>query len=150
VGHSACAYCQVSLMVVLLMVKDLADCPGQYGRREWLFNQYQAGIQLALVNDYVFGISRHIDDAEIGALPRKQFGELTSVHLRHDDIGQKKVDASIVSARYLESLVRPGGLQNDVTVELKDLAGELSNAIFILDQQDRLSPPDWRRFGRLR
>lgn len=89
------------LIMVLIMVKDLADCPGQYGRREWLFDQYQAGIQRSLVNDHVFSISGHVDNAEIRALPGKQFGELTSVHLRHDDIGKKKVDASVVSARYL-------------------------------------------------
>src|SRR5438270_6299404 len=71
-----------------IVVEDLADLLDERSRREWLLQKMQAGFEHAVVRDGVVAVTRHPEDAGLGAGFADACGEIAPAGLGHDDVGQ--------------------------------------------------------------
>ena len=63
-----------------------------------------------------------------------------SLHLGHDDVGQKEVDRSFVQRREFNRLGATGRGDHDVAVASQNSASHLAQALLVVDHEDRLGP----------
>jgi hypothetical protein len=48
-----------------------------------------------MVVEHVARVARHVEDLQRGAQRAQLFGDLTSGHARHDDIGEQQIDFAL-------------------------------------------------------
>ncbi len=73
-----------------------------------------------MLHDHVVGVARHVDNFRFWTFQVYLLGQLTSTHSRHDHIGEKKMNALSEAIGEFESLVGTGGLEDSVSVALKE------------------------------
>src|ERR1700731_2536235 len=85
----------------------------------------------------VLGIARHEND--LGLDPAfAQFAEHGwAIHLRHDDVGNDKIDFSAVLFDDLQRIAARGRLQYGVAARGKSPRSESPDRLFVLDEEDR-------------
>lgn len=66
------------------------------------------------------------------------FGQGSSVHLRHEDIGQEEMDRACVFKTDSKRLDSMTGLQYGVTTKPEDFANQLSHHPFVIDDKNCL------------
>ncbi len=80
-----------------LRIEQLPHFLFQSGKGKGFLQQIDAGIEQAIMSNYILGVSRHEEHAHIGALRNDFLGHLTPIHPGHNYIGEQKMDCTLVA-----------------------------------------------------
>src|SRR5437016_5001453 len=100
---------------------DLPDLFQQHVRSERLLDQRNARLGGVMSNDRVGRVARHEKDPRVGTKRVQLRGQLSAVHVRHHDVGEKQVDLARMRRRNGQCFLRARGLENRVAVAAKYL-----------------------------
>ena len=82
----------------------------------------------------VFGnIPRHKEHFHGGADDASPFGQLDSIHLGHNDVGDHEMDDVRVIRANREGLIAVARLDDQISVETQQIADYLENRLFIFN-----------------
>ena len=96
----------------------------------------RAGVQDAMINDGIFGMSRHKEDLCAWPANRNLAGDLASTDGRHDDVGQQQIDVPGVRLAKLRDRWAVRGDQNGIAAACEDGMGQVANLFVVFDQQN--------------
>ena len=71
------------------MAEDFADFVEEGGGRKGFLQEGQAFLKKAAGSDYVFGVTGHVKNADMGAFGEDAGGQFTAAGPRHDHVGQE-------------------------------------------------------------
>ena len=124
--HSrVCGYCcgHVDLRGVGSGVEHFADLAFEVAKVEGLLEEADAGVQHAVVSDYVFGVAGHVQDFHVGANLGNALGQFAAIHAGHDDVSEQQVDDFFVGYGNLHGDRAVGGFDHYVALLFQILAG---------------------------
>jgi len=119
-------------------VEYLPGLGQQIGLRERLLHQRHVRVEPALRGQdrtRVAGHEQHLDARLDRPHPLRH---LPAQHVRHDNVGDKKMDLAWMGAGYLKSLRPIGGRDHTVAVAAEDPLSHLAQGCLVLHDQDDL------------
>ena len=132
------------------VVDGAADAGEQGGLGEWFFQEVDlAGEGTVGVQDRL-GVPGHVQDGQGRADGADPPGHFVAEHLGHDHVGEQQVDELPGLPGDAGRLRGCRGGADVVPVAGQDAAGQLPQAGFVFDEQDRLAAAAGGRGGRCR
>ena len=89
----------------------------------------------------VFRVSRRVEDSQPGVHRRQVFRHFPTVHTRHDDVGNEKVNVSLVTLRHIQCDWAVRRRKHDVAELFEQRLGEREHAGVVLHEEDRFRSP---------
>src|SRR5262249_46356027 len=107
---------------------------------KWLLQKYCPWLQYPVISNRMVGVARHINNLHFGSQSSQFVSQLTSAHKWHHDVGQQQMNRAFVTDGHSECLSTMIGFQYRVAIFLENGSGQITDCLFVLDQQDRLGP----------
>src|SRR5690348_7586316 len=120
--------------LIPLAVEHLAHFAGEKVGPERLADEADSRPAQSLVKNCVFGIAGHEEHARVGSRLPELERELAAADVRHDDIGNQKVDRAAMGSAERERLLAVARDANNVAELLEYALQYLAQRITILDE----------------
>jgi len=131
-------------------IEQVADPRREALLGDRLLDHRHAGIEPALVDDGVAGITRREQHHEIRSSIFCLFRQLPAVHAREHHVGQKQIDADVGRLDQAQSRYRIVRAEHAIVQIAQQLHQIGADIAVVLDHEDRFIPGAFHRLGRLR
>src|SRR5579859_2807698 len=118
------------------LIEDFADFGGEGRWGEGFLDEEGVGFEFAVVKDGLRRVAGHVEDAQAGAEGGELRGEFAAADARHDDVGEKQIDAFRAVATDGNGGLRRIRHERRIARGGKRFAGQFANLFVVFDEEN--------------